>query len=321
MPFLLQRTIELPGVTGKFDHFAIDLAGHRLFAAATGNHSVEVVDLATNEVSESIKGLGKPHGLVWVDATQSLYVADGALAELQLYRGKPLRLVGKIKLSDDADDMVLDDGVHTLYVGHGGANAANPARIAVVNLDIFALKADIPTSAHPEALDFDAKGRRVFANIADAGEVAIIDSTTHGLTMHWKLQQASENVPMAYDVEHGLLFIACRAPAVLLALDGSSGLESSRLPTGIGADDLFYDAALHRVYVIAGAGEVHAYQLSPDRTLKQLPTLSTASGAKTALFVTSQSLLYVGIPSASGHSAEVRVYETQASSKPKAGSR
>ena len=319
-PFTLQRTIELPGVTGKFDHFAIDLSGHRLFAAATGNHSVEVIDLATNKVSESVTGLGKPHGLVWVAGTQSLYVADGALAELRLYRGTPLKLAGKIKLSDDADDMVLDEAAHSLYVGHGGANAANPGRVVVVDLDTFTSKAEIPAAAHPEALDIDSKGQRVFANIADAGEVAVVDTATNTIAAHWKLQQASDNVPMAYDPEDGLLFIACRMPATLLALDDTSGAELARLPTGGGADDLFYDAALRRVYVIAGVGEIHSYQLEAGRKLDPLPVIATAPGAKTALFVPTLSLLYVGVPGAGVHAAQIRIFEAHASEQSKAGS-
>ncbi|MGD0891612.1 MAG: hypothetical protein ABR923_08765, partial [Terracidiphilus sp.] len=47
----LTQTILLPGITGKFDHLAIDLAGDRLFAAATGNHSVEVIDLKSGKVT------------------------------------------------------------------------------------------------------------------------------------------------------------------------------------------------------------------------------------------------------------------------------
>jgi hypothetical protein len=49
-PLSLNRTIPLTGVTGKFDHLAIDTAGNRLFIAATGNHSVEVIDLKTDKV-------------------------------------------------------------------------------------------------------------------------------------------------------------------------------------------------------------------------------------------------------------------------------
>jgi len=129
-PFMLQRTIALPGVTGKFDHFAIDLAGPFVcFAAATVNHSVEVIDLKSDKVEQSISGLGKPHGLAWVDATSSLYVADGSLCELRVYKGSPLKLAGTIKLSNDADDMVYRRCARRLYVGHGGGSAAVPGRV------------------------------------------------------------------------------------------------------------------------------------------------------------------------------------------------
>jgi hypothetical protein len=91
-PLTLSRTIALPGVVGKFDHLAIDAAGSRLFIAATGNHSVEVIDLQSGKVQQSITGLGKPHGLAWIAATGSLYIADGSLAELRVYKGSPLAL-------------------------------------------------------------------------------------------------------------------------------------------------------------------------------------------------------------------------------------
>ena len=131
-PLTLQRTMVLSGVIGRFDHLAIDAAGNRLFIAATGNHSVEVIDLKTG-FSKSISGLGKPHGLAWVVSSGSLYVADGALGELRVYKGTPLALTGTLKLSDDADDMVYDQAHHLLFVGHGGSDSANPARIAVID--------------------------------------------------------------------------------------------------------------------------------------------------------------------------------------------
>ena len=39
-------SVPLPGVEGRFDHFAVDLKGKRLFVAALGNDTVEVIDLA-----------------------------------------------------------------------------------------------------------------------------------------------------------------------------------------------------------------------------------------------------------------------------------
>ena len=40
----LVATIEMPGVKGRIDHFAVDLKGQRLFMAALGNDTVEVLD-------------------------------------------------------------------------------------------------------------------------------------------------------------------------------------------------------------------------------------------------------------------------------------
>jgi len=181
----LSKTIILTGVQGKFDHLAFDAAGNRLFVAATGNHSVEVVDLRTDKIQQSIAGLGKPHGLAWVAATGSLYVADGALAELRVYKGTPLALAGKIKLSDDADDMVFDEAHHKLYVGHGTGDAANPTSVAVVGTNKFILIANLPVATHPEALDIGAQTGRVLVNVADSSEVAVIDTATRAITAHW----------------------------------------------------------------------------------------------------------------------------------------
>jgi DNA-binding beta-propeller fold protein YncE len=309
-PLVMQQIIKLPGVPGKFDHFAIDLAGKRLFAAATGNHSVEVIDLATGKVVQSISGLGKPHGLVWAASTHTLYVADGALAELREYRGAPLELAGTLKLSNDADDMVYNEADHLLFVGHGGSDAKAPASIAVVDTDGFRRKTNISVGSHPEALEIDPESRRVFANIADSGEVGVLDGAGNALSTSWKLKGAGHNVPLAYDLQDHVLYVACRTPAVLLALDGSSGKELARIPTGDGADDLFYDRAARQVYVVAGAGEVDVFQAGAPGTLHFLGKVPTAPGAKTALFVPQQSLLYVGIPGVGDGSAEIRVYST-----------
>src|SRR5450755_437933 len=77
-PLPLTRSIPLKGVPGKFDHFAFDTAGNRLFIAATGNHSVEVLNVETGQIVDSITGLGKPHGLVWIPESGRLFVSDGS---------------------------------------------------------------------------------------------------------------------------------------------------------------------------------------------------------------------------------------------------
>jgi DNA-binding beta-propeller fold protein YncE len=309
-PLTLSKTIPLSGVNGKFDHFAVDLAGRRLFAAATGNHSVEVIDLKAAKVQQSITGLGKPHGLAWAPDTGSLYVSDGALAELRVYKGEPFALAGTIKLSDDADDMVYDAAHHRLFVGHGGSDAANPARVAVVDTERFSLVANVAVSTHPEAIEIDPQGRRIFANIADSNEVAVIAAATNSVVAEWKLTRAAENVPLAFDEQHQLIYVACRKPGMVIAMDAVTGAELASIPAAPGADDLFYDSELGRIYVITGAGEVDSYQVDRAKTMHALEVLHTAPGAKTGLFVPSQNRLYIGVPGTAAKPSEIRVYST-----------
>ena len=310
-PLTLKRTIALPIDTGKFDHFAFDRNAGRLFIAATGNHSVEVLDLNSGKVTQSLTGVGKPHGLAWVPATGFLYASDGTQGDLKVFAGSPLNLAKSVELSDDADDMVYDAKSKLLYVGHGGGDAANPAAIAVIDTTSQTLLTSLPVATHPEGLEIDNAHDRIFVNIADAAEVVVIDGASHTQTAVWKLTRAKNNVPLVYDQEHQLLFVACRAPARLLVLDANTGKELADLPSDAGADDLFYDPEVHRIYLIAGSGAVDVYEIDASKAVRSIGVVPTSAGAKTGLLVPSQHALFVGAPATGGKQAELLHYSTR----------
>ncbi len=308
-PLTLDRTIALPGVRGKFDHFAIDEAGQRLFASATGAREVLVIDLASGKLAQALSGFGKPHGIVWDAATMRLFVTDGVKGELDVFAGVPLVRTASIKLAEDADDMAFDSARHLLYVGNGGTNAANPPSVAVVDTATLSVVKKLPASTHPEGLDIDAGRGRIFVNIADSAEVLAIDGRKQAIAQTWRLAGARDNTPIADDAADDRLFVGCRKPARLVALDAETGKEIASAKADSGVDDLFFDAAMRRVYFIAGAGRVDVYGVAKDGKLTALAGAETAAGVKTGLFVASQSRLYVGIPG-SAQDASIRVYAT-----------
>jgi DNA-binding beta-propeller fold protein YncE len=310
-PLTLQRTIALPIDTGKFDHFAFDQTAGRLFIAATGNHSVEVLDLNSGKVTQSVTGIGKPHGLAWVPATGLLYASDGRQGDLKIFTGSPLNLAKSVKLSDDADDMVYDAKSKLLYVGHGGSDAANPAGIAVIDTTNQSLLTNLPVATHPEGLGIDNANDRIFVNVAESAEVVVIDGASHTQTAAWKLTRAKDNVPLVYDEEHQLLFVACRTPSRLLVIDANSGNELADLPSDAGADDLFYDPELRRIYLIAGGGAVDVYEIDATKTVHAIGVVTTSAGAKTGLLVPSLHALFVGAPATGGKQAELLHFSTR----------
>ena len=77
----LKNRIDLLNVNGRIDHFSADLKGQRLFMAALGNHTVEVLDVQTGKRIHSIADLAEPQGVYYEPTTNRLYVAcasDGA---------------------------------------------------------------------------------------------------------------------------------------------------------------------------------------------------------------------------------------------------
>jgi hypothetical protein len=59
-PLKLITTTPMPGFTGDFDHFGLDLKGNRLFLAAEEHKTVEVFDLRTGARTHSIEGFAHP---------------------------------------------------------------------------------------------------------------------------------------------------------------------------------------------------------------------------------------------------------------------
>src|SRR4030095_15071091 len=71
---VLNTTIPLPGVSGRIDHLAVDGTGHRVFIAALGNNSVEVVDLITGAHLASMTDIKEPQGIVFIPEDRSVLV-------------------------------------------------------------------------------------------------------------------------------------------------------------------------------------------------------------------------------------------------------
>src|SRR5262245_5246634 len=104
----LTKTIPLPGVTGRFDHFAVDSKGRRLFVAALGNNTVEVVDIAAGKHLKSITGLRKPTGVLYLADLNRVGIANGDDGTFKLFDGTSYQLSKSVGSLDDADNVRFD---------------------------------------------------------------------------------------------------------------------------------------------------------------------------------------------------------------------
>jgi len=80
----LTATIPLPDVSGRIDHLGFDAARQRLFVAALGNDTVEVIDTSRNAHLQSLAGFHEPQGVAVVPDLGAVAIANGNSGTLLL---------------------------------------------------------------------------------------------------------------------------------------------------------------------------------------------------------------------------------------------
>src|SRR5882724_4242211 len=302
-PLKLTQTIALPGVEGRIDHVAFDAADERLFVCALGNNTVEVIDLRKAERIHSITGLGAPQGIVYIPELDRLFVANDKGGICKIYDAKSFQTVGELDFKDDADNVRYDDATKKLYVGFGSGG------IAVVNAPDGKQIGSIKLSAHPEAFELEKQGKRIFINVPNSRDVAVIDRDKGEVIATWKTDLAFGNFPMALDESNHRLFVGCRLPSKLVVLNTESGDAVAKIDISGDPDDVFYDSKRHRIYAICGAGKIDIIEQADPNNYKALAKIDTASGARTGLFVAERDTLFVAVPHRGSQAAEIRCYQ------------
>lgn len=300
----LTSTIGMPGVKGRIDHLSVDVRGHRLFVAALGNDTVEVLDTQHN-ARRSITGLGEPQGVLYLPDSGALVIANGSANRIDVVDGASLQRLGRIDGLEDADNVRPLPAGRSVLVGYGrGA-------LRLITVPMPASNGDIRLPGHPESFQVDATGERAYVNVPSAHAVVVVDLLARRAIARWETPFASANFPMALDVHGRRLFVATRSPALLLVYDMDMGNIVARLPIGRDADDLYFDEQRKRVYVICGEGRVDVIrQASPHQYIAQ-EQVGTAPGARTGLFVAEQAKLYVAAPARHDAPAKILVFDVR----------
>lgn len=303
-PLVLEKTIPLPGVHGRIDHMAFDSAHHRLFVAALGSDAVVVVDVESGAVVHTITGLAEPQGIGFDPVHDRVWVANGSDGSVRIYDGQSFKLLRTPSLGNDADNIRRDAATGQMLVGYGDGG------IAVFDAEGNKV-ADIKVDTHPESFQLEPNGERVWVNLPNSRKIAVIDRKKAQVVGSWTPDDARSNFPMALDEAEGRLFVVCRSPAVLLVLDTASGRVVQKLPTVGDSDDVFYDAALKRIYCSGGQGAIVVYQEQDRDHYSRVAEINTSPGARTSLFVPELNRLFVAVREQGGQTADVKVFRTK----------
>jgi len=300
----LVSTIPLAGVKGRIDHMSADVKGHRLFVAALGNDTVEIIDTQSGQ-RRTLAGLGEPQGVLYLPESGRVFIANGSADRVDIVDAGTLTVLHRIQDLPDADNVRYDDRARKVVVGYGrGA-------LRLLDPRTGEPAGEIALPGHPEAFQIEARGKRAFVNVPSAHGVVVVDLEARTTLATWGTAPASANFPMALDESGQRLFVGMRMPASLLVYDTQTGKIAAEVPIGSDADDVFYDPRHKRIYAICGEGRIDVIrQDGPDRYVAE-GSIKTAARARTGLFVPDEERLYVAAPADGPSPARLLVYRVR----------
>jgi DNA-binding beta-propeller fold protein YncE len=296
------QSIPLPGVAKRIDHLAVDVAGQRLFVAALGNGSLEVIDLKAGKRIRSVPGLKEPQGVAYLPDLNRVVVANAGGTVVAFDAGSFERVAVLDNLAD-ADNLRIDGATNQLYVGYGDG------ALGAIDPKTMKRAGDIKLPGHPESFRLEIPRPRIYVNIPDVKAIVVVDRKQREIVSTVPLPAFLANYPMWLDEAHHRLFVGARKPARLVVLDTESGHPVADVACVGDTDDLFYDSERARVYVIGGEGFVDVFDAKDSGRYQRQARIPVASGARTGLWVPELRRLFVAAPKRDGREAAIHVLE------------
>jgi YVTN family beta-propeller protein len=281
--YKLVDTVKLGG-DGGWDYLTYEQGAHRLFITR-GTH-VMVVDTKTLKQVADIPDLSGIHGVALVPAMDKGFISNGGDDSVTVFDLKTLKVTDKVKVGGRPDAILYEP-----FTKHVFTFNAKSQDSTVLDAATGKVLATIPLGGKPEFPASDGQGK-VFVNIEDKNELAVIDVKSNTASAHWPLTGCEEPSALVFDVEHGRLFSGC-GNKVMAVTDAASGKVITTVPIGAGVDAGRFDPKTHDIFMSCGEGTLPViHEDAPDKyTVTQ--TVQTARGARTMTINTDTGALYL----------------------------
>ncbi|HXM96284.1 MAG TPA: hypothetical protein VOA64_18855 [Candidatus Dormibacteraeota bacterium] len=314
-PLKLVATTALPGFSGDFDHFALDLKGQRLFLTAEDHKTVEVFDLDGKQL-HSITGFGQPHAAVFLPDVDKLIVTDGDddFGRVELVSGKDYKILSTIKLPYGVDGAVFNPVNQYYYVESGSDEpGAKTHALNIIDTKTFKHIGDITLpGSHSEAMAIDKAGKTMYVNLTGTNEVGVVDLEARKVIAKWPIPEAQTANALALDEPNHRVFIATRKPATFFVFNTDTGQVVTKLPCAAQNDDMWLDLQRKRIYV-TGTETTSVFQQQDADHYSHIADVPTGFRARTSLLVPELNRLYIAVSGKGKPDAKLalQIYELQ----------
>jgi DNA-binding beta-propeller fold protein YncE len=272
-PYHFIKEISIPG-KAQWDYLRVDPEARRLYV--THGTKVEVIDLDRGAIIGAIEDTPGVHGIALVPKLGRAFTSNGQENKASIVDLKTLKTISKVVTGANPDSILYEATQNEVYTFNGKGQSAT-----VFHPETGKLIATIDLGGKPESATADGQAGRVYVNIEDKSEVAVIDINAHKVISHWPIAPGESASGMAIDLEHHRLFVGCDNKKMVM-LDSVTGKVVTTLPIGAGVDANAFDPGTQLAFSSNGedGNTTIAKEVNPNK-LTVVQVLKTVVGART----------------------------------------
>lgn len=271
--YKLLKEIPIGGGSG-WDYLSVDSANRRLYV--THRTKVVVIDIDSDKIVGEITDTPGVHGFVVAPDLGRGFSSNGQENKVSVVDLKTLKTLQKVSTGANPDAILFEPKSAEVWTFNGRGKSATviDAKTGKVLVDA------IPLEGKPETGVADAEAGRVYVNLEDKNEIAVIDMKERKVVERWPIAPGTGASGLAIDRELHRLIIGCGNSKMVL-MDSTNGKVVASVDCGQGVDAAAFDPGTHLGFVSAGgSGTVTVAKVEADK-LNVVQTLSTERGART----------------------------------------
>ena len=223
---------QIPAGDGGWDIASVDPVGQRLYIGRADG--VTAIDLRSGKATDRIVPGQRVHSALPVPGTHEVISTNGESNNALLFDGWTGQVLSTIPTGKKPDAAAYDPVTRTVWVmdpGSGEATVIDPRSAKAL--------ATVPVGGSLEFAVSDGRGR-LYVNIEDKNEVAVIDTKARNVLTRFPLQGCEGPTGIAYDPVSREILSACGGNGVAV-VSAPDGRQIARLPIGKGADGAVFD--------------------------------------------------------------------------------
>lgn len=273
LSYRYQKTIPIGGAGNGWDYMSVDQTNRRLYVSHAS--SVAVVDIDKDVLVGVITNTPGVHGVIALPEFEKGFITCGRQNKVVQFDLESLQVTARLDAGQNPDALVYQPATRELYVFNGRSASAT-----VFDAKVAKLVTTIPLDGQPEFPAADPAAGRIYANLEDKNEIAVIDCKTHQVLERWPLTPGEYPSGMAMDMAHHRLFVGCHNKLMLM-VDSTNGKVVAQVPIGARVDANAFDPETQLAFASCGDATLTiAHEDAPDK-LTAIQTLSTQPGART----------------------------------------